>query len=209
MGTVYKITIEETNQVYVGGTTNFINRFSKHTSDLNQNRHPCKELQENYNETKNLKVDILESCEDSLIQEREQFWLDYYNKLNLLINTKLKAQEINLQSNETKLLKSMNMQGKQNALGRVVSEETKSKIREAHIGMKATYESKNKMRLAKLGKPSLKKLKIIQEDLDSNFVKEWDSATTASVELNLIRNNIIKCCKGQRNKVGGFKWRYK
>jgi group I intron endonuclease len=208
MGTIYRITIVETNESYIGGTTNYIIRKNKHISDLKLNRHPCKKLQEAHNNTL-LSFNVIETCDDSLIQEKEQFWINHYQELNLLLNTKTEAQEIILQSEETRLLKSISMQGKQNALGRIVSKETKDKIREAHIGMKASEESKEKMRLAKLGKPSLKKIKIIQEDLEGNFIKEWDSATEASDELKIIRNNIIKCCKGQRNKVGRFKWRYK
>lgn len=28
-------------------------------------------------------------------------------------------------------------------------------------------------------------------------------------KLGLPKSNIVKCCKGQRNKVGGFIWKYK
>ena len=63
---------------------------------------------------------------------------------------------------------------------------------------------------AKKGKPQYKLRKpILQHTLNGEFVREWDSATTASEELNICRQHITACCKGKRNKCGGYIWRYK
>lgn len=57
----------------------------------------------------------------------------------------------------------------------------------------------------------LKNLKgkiIYQYDLEGHFIKKWESSMEISRTLKLSQSNIIKCCKGKRNKVGGFIWRY-
>lgn len=50
--------------------------------------------------------------------------------------------------------------------------------------------------------------KIIQYDLDMNEIKRWNSISEASTYYNTFATNIIKCCKGDRSHVNGFKWRY-
>ena len=48
---------------------------------------------------------------------------------------------------------------------------------------------------------------IIQLDLKSNFIKEWNSINKAQKELNM--KNISSCCTNKRKTAGGFKWMYK
>lgn len=50
---------------------------------------------------------------------------------------------------------------------------------------------------------------IQQYTKEGIFIREWDSITQINQELNLSQGNICKCCKGKRNKCGGFIWRYK
>lgn len=60
------------------------------------------------------------------------------------------------------------------------------------------------------GKPLYhKRVPIIQCTLDGVFIRDWDSATTASKELNISQGHITHCCKGVRNQCGGYKWVYK
>lgn len=52
------------------------------------------------------------------------------------------------------------------------------------------------------------KSRIVQLDLNENFIKEWSCAGEASAESNINSGNIGECCKGKRNKASGFKWMY-
>lgn len=52
------------------------------------------------------------------------------------------------------------------------------------------------------------KRKIIQYDLQGNFIRKWNSLKEAGTKLNIVSQNISKVCMGQRNKAGGFIWRY-
>lgn len=50
---------------------------------------------------------------------------------------------------------------------------------------------------------------VIQYDLNMNFIKEWDSISSASKELGIGGNSITTCCRGIAKSAGGFIWKYK
>lgn len=50
---------------------------------------------------------------------------------------------------------------------------------------------------------------ILQFTKDGTFIKEWQSASKAWMQLGISPSNICACCKGKRNQAGGFIWRYK
>ena len=120
--------------------------------------------------------------------------------------------------------------------GKVVSEETKKKMSEAHVGKKLIEETRRKMSEAQKGrkhseetkeKLSKKKIgdknpmknmvggkhpnarKVVQLDLNDNYIRDWDCATEAAEVLPGVHyQNIHKCCKGKQKTCGGFKWKY-
>lgn len=50
---------------------------------------------------------------------------------------------------------------------------------------------------------------ILQFDLEGNFIKEFESITQASKELNIPRDYISSCCLGRRRKTRGYIFRFK
>lgn len=50
----YEIRNNKTNEVYIGESINLFGRFTKHISELYENKHHCKKLQEAFNETKTI-----------------------------------------------------------------------------------------------------------------------------------------------------------
>lgn len=50
---------------------------------------------------------------------------------------------------------------------------------------------------------------ILQFDKEMNFIKEWDSATTASKTFGCTSSAIGMCCGGITKTSCGFKWMYK
>lgn len=52
--------------------------------------------------------------------------------------------------------------------------------------------------------------KVLQYDLEGNFIKEYSSLKEAN-KLNNMKSigNISKCCKGEYKTAGGYIWRYK
>ncbi len=50
--------------------------------------------------------------------------------------------------------------------------------------------------------------KILQYDLDNNFIREWDSIATACCTLKMSRSSITKCLSGERKTAYKNKWKY-
>lgn len=61
----------------------------------------------------------------------------------------------------------------------------------------------NKSRCSKLNKNT----KLVQLDKEDNIIREWDTMTQASKELNISVSSISLCCKGTYKTAGGFKWK--
>lgn len=75
---------------------------------------------------------------------------------------------------------------------------------EGTIGM-IIKESSKKLMVEKIAIP------VLQYDMNGEFIKEWQSSTEASRELNIDSSGILKCCKGTNNRksMKGFIWRFK
>jgi hypothetical protein len=52
--------------------------------------------------------------------------------------------------------------------------------------------------------------KVVQYDLNGNFIKQWDCISDYYRENNInIRNgNVSSCCKGKCRSAYGYKWKY-
>jgi len=115
---------------------------------------------------------------------------------------------------------------KKSMTGRKHSEETKKKMREAKLGTKQSEDHKqkrtNKLKGLKRDSKTRSKMSssvptlkpflykpILQYDLEGNFIKEWESATTAARFLNKQNGNIVECLKGKKKKAYGYIWKYK
>lgn len=51
--------------------------------------------------------------------------------------------------------------------------------------------------------------KVLQYDLQGNFIKEWSSIKEVKEQLNIRHSSICGCCKGRYKTAGGYIWRYK
>lgn len=49
---------------------------------------------------------------------------------------------------------------------------------------------------------------VDQYDDNWNLIKEWYSTSEAARSLNIIQQNITRCCQGKRYHVGGYRWKY-
>lgn len=135
----------------------------------------------------------------------------------------------NKASEETKLKMSIKSKGRKH------TEEAKEKLRQINLGKKHTKETLIKLSISKLkafeksrllhngyalseqtrnrmsisSKLNKVNCKPVIQYLNETIVKEWDSATQASKELCISQGNINSCCRGERNKAGSYKWKFK
>jgi hypothetical protein len=95
--------------------------------------------------------------------------------------------------------------------GAIRKKESIEKTRNFNLGSKRTDICKIKMSLASKGKDKLYKRKpVVQYSLTMEFIKKWDSATSAERYLKINKSNITACCKNKYGfkTAGGFIWKY-
>lgn len=167
---IYKIT-SPTGKIYIGQSKNIEKRLSYY-SGLQ-----CVEQKKIYASLckygfHNHAFEIIETCSYSIIDDREKYWISYYNSssenhLNILHGGKgssgrawtrelrNKLRDANLgkkQSSETIQKRALSNTGKKR------TEETKKKISEARKGIKLSEESKQKISISKKGIKQSKEL---------------------------------------------------
>lgn len=97
--------------------------------------------------------------------------------------------------------------------GRVFTEETLNKFRLAKKDFKVTWG--NKISIQKLQDLRIKRVIVLQYDLNENFIKEWASLLLVERVLKINNANLHKCCsknKLRNNKyltLKGFIWKFK
>jgi hypothetical protein len=124
------------------------------------------------------------------------------------------------------------MSGERNPnFGKPLSEETKSKLRDAlkgriipddvrqktsktMKGVPKSEETRKRMSEARKGynspkgKESKKAIPVDQYDKDGNFIKSFGSIADAADELGCQRSGICFCLKGRIKTSAGFIWKY-
>lgn len=79
-------------------------------------------------------------------------------------------------------------------------EHTLSKLAEYNQSEKAKH---NRDVLAKS-----RRMKVLQFDMDGNFIQEFPSGAEAGRQLGIAKGNIAKCCRGEISSAYGFRWQY-
>ena len=102
--------------------------------------------------------------------------------------------------------------------GKKRSEETKERMREARKSIEITDEQRqyiskrvsgeNNPMYGIKGEKHPRARRIIQYDLNNNFIRYWDYIRQAAKELNIGESNITACCRGKIKHCYGFVWRY-
>ena len=90
---IYKITNKNNGKFYIGSSKNISQRWTKHTSQLNNNKHINPKLQHawNYHGKDAFEFTIIEIVEETKLYEREQFYLDMFNPHKIGYNIGEKA----------------------------------------------------------------------------------------------------------------------
>jgi len=188
-----------------------------HFNDLKGDRHKNQHLQNAYNLDGKyfIMIEIERVSDTSNLREREQYWMDlfqcYNNKIGYNISNKAESIKGYKHTDETKeKLRFAH-------LGRKLPKSQRENISKAGFGRKHSDETKKKLseinkriKLSDDYKKSheLKATEVVQMDLDGNVIKVWKRIKEASTHLNIPSSNIVHCCKGNRKTSGGFKWAY-
>ena len=75
---IYKITNKLNNKIYIGQSNNITRRFSEHQTKGSSSRIPVDEAIQKYGK-ENFSFEIIEECPLDKLNERESYWINYYD----------------------------------------------------------------------------------------------------------------------------------
>lgn len=221
-GYVYKLIDPRNNECkYVGVTTQNPNtRLYRHLHDIDKSmNHKNSWLKslKNCGLLSEVKIEIIEVCDTSILYEREIFWIkEFKNKGFKLTNMTDGGEVGSLGCKHSDTAKKKISKAGKKRLGKKLSEETRKKISLSLIGKpgrntgnKHSDETKKQISKTKKGTLSWNATPTLQLTLDGEIIREWVSATAAAKELKLSQGNIQSVITGKRKSCGGYKWKLK
>jgi group I intron endonuclease len=199
---------------YIGQSTDIEYRWKHHKYELNRGTHDNDYLQKSWDKYGCDKFDfrILELCDIEMLDEREVYYINFYNTLNRDCGYNLTSGGGANKYYSKEVCEKIS----QALMGHEVSADTRKKVSEHHAdvsgekhpmyGRKHSEESKEKMRLAGLGRPSSRK--NLNPVLCVELNKIFENASDAGKVLQLDAGAILKCCRGERKTCGGYGWSF-
>jgi group I intron endonuclease len=214
MRCIYAIVNTITGNQYIGSSKNSYVRKKSHFNLLRRGAHHSFILQrafDKYSEDK-FKFIVLEKVDSNTdLIEREQWWLDNANCAYNLTKQALPGKE------------------------RIITEETRAKMRAAKVGIKHPEWRKQKRIAAQSGDKHWSKKKgyseeakqrmseaqkrlyangyqhpgkksVCQYDLNGKLINKWKSISEAARANNVCGSAITHCIHGKSKTAGGFKW---
>lgn len=118
---IYSLTNTENGKRYIGRSTNLEKRKNTHFWRLRTHTHPNNHLQRAYNEGQRFDFEVLEYCAVDALNDREIYWIAYYNTFSANGYNQCK--------------------GGASVLGRKLSAEGRAKISQKNSGRKMSPES--------------------------------------------------------------------
>jgi len=190
---IYRIVNSVNNKCYVGQTTVFRKRLSKHYGALSNNKHVSLYLQRSFNKhgVDNFYVEILEVTTKELICEREIYWIEKFDSSNRDLGYNILVNTPSPWYGKRSLLHCQRISAA--LLGKHVSDETKKKQSEARLGR---FKGKSH--------PFAKA--VIQYDKNMNFINEFESILEAGYKTTISSSSISNNINGRSKYAGGFIW---
>lgn len=230
---IYKIT-SPSFKIYIGQSINFNKRLTYYKNGAKPYQRKIYNSLKKYGFNTH-KIEILEECLESQLNDRERYWQDFYDAcgkqgLNCrLTKSSDKSGQISQETKDKLRVTTTNAKMPEgwwerfnfDWTGRKHKPETLLKMSKAAKGRKKTAEhiaklpqnQKGKFRAKHSEETKLKQKlnsgktkKIFQYDKEWNFIKCWDRIQDARFLLNA--NNIPAAASGKLKSSGGYKWSY-
>ena len=229
MGFIYKISTPLSNKVYIGQTKRSVEvRWKEHIKQ-GGNTQKEKEHFKLYQAFQkygidNFVIDTIEEVDNNILNEREIYWINYYDSFNNGYNSTPGGSNLDialeswyrpiekrdLSGNLLETYKCIADAERELNRGKVNANIIKCCKKQMHeaYGYKWNYVGEEPD--FKL-KGEVRRIPILMCDIETEeIIKEFNSAKAASKELNVVNgSNITACCKGKLSSAYGYKWRYK
>ena len=203
VGYIYKIINKINNKVYIGQTTRTIDiRWKQHLNNINHVDTHLYRAMKNYG-PENFSIEKIEETEN--LDEREIYWIQYYDSFNNGYNMTLGGKGFGRQIDYNKIITLWNNGMSINDISK------KTGYANQHIS--------NALRTMNIDEASIKKqglqvtikkrsIPVYQFDLTGKFIQRYDSVTIAGEINNISKIHINECCKKIAISAGGYLWSY-
>lgn len=205
MSFIYKITNLIDNKVYIGLTTRTVEaRWKEHC------RHGSQQIDDAIQiyGIENFQIETLEECDESILDDREKYWIDYYNSFKNGYNNTYGGRGNNfIMTDKSDIVLQLWRDGL--TINKIV-EKTSLNVETVRGYLNKNGITKEQIRERANYYIGLSKSRpVLQYDLDGNFIKEWNTAVEAANTLNLNSKYITSTCRGHQKTYSGMKWKYK
>ena len=202
MSYIYKIVNDINNKIYIGKTDFSIEkRFKEHCRDAfreSYEKRPLYSAMKKYG-IEHFHIELVEECDNP--EEREKFWIEYYNSFKNGYNATKGGDGKHYADYEL----IYNLWNKEKLNSKQIQQLTnydKDTIRRALQYYKVSQEERKKY----VGTSHQKAVARIDKNTNE-FLEILPSVAEAERKYNT-NKHIGQVCKGNRKTAGGFKWKY-
>ena len=222
---IYKYTNNINGNVYIGQSQDITARKNSHKNDAlyggKDENSPFHRAIRKYG-IENFSFEILEECDKKDLNEREKYWINFYNSYHKGYNATSGGDHCEKEEGRPVLLYDLNgnfikeihniaatareLNVSYNTVYNVLKEERKS-TKGYQIRYKENDNFPNKINpyISRQGGSYV----VLQLDKNNNILNEYKSVNEAARQTGCDSSAISKVCRGKLKTTGGFKWKYK
>lgn len=204
MAYIYKITNNINHKIYIGKTTRDLNtRFKEHAKPKNGNsKSAIRDAIQKYG-VEHFTIEQLEECSIEKINEREKYWIEYYDSYKNGYNLTVGGDGMSLSDNIIKQIRQLWENGESIVSIAKILNLSHSTVYHRICKYKDYDPIENKNRALKTQEKP-----IIQYDLNGNKLNEYKSISEAE-RKTLISAKQIGAARKNGTKCHGYYWQFK
>lgn len=207
MGFIYKITNTINDKVYIGKTTRTIEeRWKEHLNSIKDKDFKIYRAFRKYG-VKNFSIESIEECSNDIINEREIYWIDFYNSYEEGYNSTRGGEGSRfLTQKEISTIVNLYQNG---YCIRDIQKLTNSAIETISFYIKQELKlSEEDIKKRGYAIRTAKQKHIVEQyDLQGNFIASYTSYKDAQLVTGIWYNHISEVCRGKRLTAGGYTWK--